>query len=410
MELLYILLVLLLVTRLFGELALRIGQPPLVGELLSGIALGMMVHHFSDTFPVLASLPEDNTFNTLTDLAIFFLMLLAGIEMHPREFARASGDAFFISIGGMVLPMAIGLGLSWVYLPASEYRFAQSLFIATALSITAVPVAVKILMDLGRLRSRAGQIIVSAAIFDDILSLALLAILTAVINTDGLPTGGHIAAVIGNIALFFIIAGLVGRYIFPLWGKFLRHLISEEIDFTGLLVAALAYALLAETLGMHFIIGAFAAGLFFIGPTVDEEAYQSVKAKLTGVTQGFLAPLFFASIGMHLETGALLSVPGFVAVLTVAALAGKLLGAGLPAYWIGHPPREALGIGAGMSARGAVELIIADIALRAGLFTKPQPVPPVVEYMFSAIVIMALVTTVIAPPLLKALLVGRDSR
>lgn len=410
MELLYILLVLLLVTRLFGELAVRIGQPPLVGELLSGIALGMLVHHFSGTFPVLADLAEDKTFNALTDLAIFFLMLLAGIEMHPREFARASRGALFISIGGMIVPMAIGFGVSWIYIPESEYKFAQSLFIATALSITAVPVAVKILMDLGRLKSRTGQIIVSAAIFDDVLSLLLLAVLTAVINTEEFPGAGQLAILVGNMVLFFVITGLIGRYIFPLWGRFLKHLLSEEIDFTGLLVAALAYALLAEALGMHFIIGAFVGGLFFIGPTINEEVYRAVKTKLTGITQGFLAPLFFASIGMHLQSDAIAAIPGFVAVVTIAALLGKLVGAGLPAYWLGHSARESCGIGAGMSARGAVELIIADIALRAGLFLKPQPVPPVVDYMFSAIVVMALVTTVIAPPLLKALLTEKDSR
>jgi len=404
MELFYILLILLIVSRLFGELAERLNQPTLVGELIAGIALGVLVKHYSGSFPVLAEIPENTVFIAITDLAIFFLMLLAGFEMHPKEFAKASKNAFMIAIGGMLLPLVIGLGVGWVVIPASEFKQAHALFIATALAITAVPVAAKVLMEFGQLQSPIGQTIVSAAIFDDVLSLLLLAVLTAVIHTGGLPDVTQVAMLTIQIVVFFVLTGLIGFFIFPFLGKSIRVFHSGEMDFSGLLIAALAYALLAEALNLHFILGAFIAGLFFTRNTIDKSAFESVKAKLTGITEGFLAPLFFASIGMHLDPAAATAIPGFVIVLILAALVCKVVGAGLPAWWLGFSSQEALTIGIGMSARGAVELIIADIALQAGLFQLPTPTPEIVQHLFSAVVLMALATTILTPVLLKQFL------
>jgi Kef-type K+ transport system membrane component KefB len=401
MEMLYVLLVLLLVTRLFGELAVRVGQPVLVGELISGITLGVLTQHFSGTFPVLANLPENEIFDFVTNLAMFFLMLLAGTEMRPRDLAGSSGAAVFVAAGGLALPMALGFALGWVVLPNSQLKLAQSLFLATALAITAVPVTVKVLLDLRQLQTRLGQTIVSAAVFDDILSLLLLAILTAVIETGGFPEVRTVLAVLGEVSVFFVVTLIVGRYIFPWAGRLVKGARADEFGFSALLIGALGLALLAEALGMHFIIGAFAGGLFFVRQTIDDKVYEAVQARLSGITSGFLAPLFFASIGMHLELGAATTIPGFLGALILIAFFGKLLGSAVPAYWRGFPPREAVAVGVGMSARGAVELIIADIALRAGLFLQPEPVPAIIEHMFSAVVIMALATTLLTPPILK---------
>jgi Kef-type K+ transport system membrane component KefB len=123
--------------------------------------------------------------------------------------------------------------------------------------------------------------------------------------------------------------------------------------------------------------------------------------KIKGLTNGFLAPIFFASIGLHLDLVAIKEIPLFVFTLILLACCGKIFGAGLSARSVGLSLRESTAVGVGMNARGAVELIIADIALRAGIFNAPQPVPPIVEYMFSAVVIMAIVTTLMTPPALK---------
>jgi Kef-type K+ transport system membrane component KefB len=397
------------VSRLFAEIAERVKQPPLVGELIAGIALGMLGSHYSGMFPVLAHLPEDETFRSITDLAIFFLMLLAGTELHPRELVGASRKAMAVALGGMLLPLAVGSAIGWYFLPQSDYKLAQTLFIATALSITAVPVSVRVLMDLGKLKTPVGQTIVSAAVFDDVISLILLAILTAVIKSGSFPDLTTMAWLIGKVALFFVITSATGLYLFPRLGKLVGSFTAEEFEFSALLIAALAYSYIAELLGLHFILGAFLAGLFFVHRTIEPEVYKATRDKLNTCTVGLFAPLFFASIGMQLDLSAAIALPGFVIILILAAFLGKMFGSGLPAYWSGFNSRDSLAIGTSMSARGAVELIIAGIALQAGLFTHPQPAPAVVQHLFSAMVIMAIVTTLATPLLLKWIFHAADN-
>ena len=401
MEILYILLVLLIVTRVCGEIAERLGQPPLVGELVAGIILGIIVGHYSNMFPVLAHLSDNDVFMAITDLGIFFLMLLAGIAMRPQEVAGAPLRAAAVAIGGSLLPLTLGIALGWWLLPESPYKIAQTLFVGVALAVTAVPVAVRILIELDQLNSRAGRMIVSAAVIDDIISLILLAILVAVIRTGEIPSIETIVLLIGKVTLFFAVAILIGRYIFPLADRLLRRLHGDEFEFSLLLIAALAYAVLAEALDMHFILGAFLAGLFFSRRIGGKAVYEDVRNKINAITTGFLAPVFFASIGIHLEINVVGIIPGILALMVVVAIFGKVLGAGLPALAIGMSGREAAAVGFGMNARGAVELIIADVALRHGLFSLPDPAPPMVAQLFSAIVVVAVLTTVLTPVVLK---------
>lgn len=405
MEILVALLVLLAVTRILGDLAVRMGQPELVGELVGGILLGVVINYTPATFPAVAELGESEAFTAITDLGVFFLMLLAGIEMRPRELTEGSSRSLPVAIGGMLVPLLLGMGLGWWVIPESDYRFAQVLFLGTALAITAVPVAVKILLDLDQLDSRAGKTIVAAAIVDDVLSLVLLAALTAVIQTGAFPSLGEAGILVGKIALFFLITVAVGQWILPRWFQpLVEKVAGSEFEFSLLLLLALAFAVLAEELGMHFIIGAFVAGLFFSTRTLDEEVYEDVLGKVSALTKGFLAPIFFASIGLRMELEALAAIPGFVLLLVVVALVGKMAGAGLPALWGGLSREESLTVGIGMSARGAVELIIAGVALEAGLFSRPEPVPEIIGNLFSAVVVMAVVTTLATPIGLRWLL------
>jgi Kef-type K+ transport system membrane component KefB len=400
LDLFFILLVLLIATRAFGEVAERLGQPGLVGELIAGIVLGTIAAQYADVFPQIASLEGNAVFRSITDLGMFFIMLFAGVELQPSRLVQHSGGATAVALSGMALPMALGIGLGWVFLPASDAFLAQSVFLGTALAITAVPATVRILMDLGKLESASGQIIVSAAVFDDILSLILLAWLTGLMGT-GPSAEFSLGSLAFNVILFFAITTVVGVFVFPFGGRFMRRIKQKEFEFSALLVAALAYSVLAELLDLHFIVGAFMAGLFFGRKTIDNSAYEDVRNKTSAMTFGFLAPIFFASVGLHLDFSAVLVVPAFVAWLLVAAFAGKFLGAGVAARAIGLSGQEATAVGVGMSARGAVELVIADIALEAGLFRAVPGETPVVEHIFSAVVIMAVVTTLVTPVLLK---------
>ncbi|MEE4239663.1 MAG: cation:proton antiporter [Anderseniella sp.] len=409
MELIYILMVLLVVTRIFGEVAERVGQPAIAGELVAGIILGVTVSLFSDSLPVLADVHENEVFIGITDLAIFFLMLFAGVELSPRKLAKSSQGAVLVALGGFLLPLALGFGLAWIYLPQSDYKMVQSLFVGTAMAITAVPVAVKILMDLGKLESEPGQMIVSAALFDDILSLVLLAALVAVIQTGTLPGASDLAILAFKIAAFFAITGAIGVWIVPRISHLISKAKAQEFELSVLLMTGFAYAFLAEELGLHFILGAFVAGLFFRRSKIEAEVYESVSNQLSGITSGFLAPIFFASIGLNLDLSALTEIPVFLTLLIIVAFAGKLAGSGLVAYLQGMNGRDASAVGFAMSGRGAVELIIADIALRGGIFQLPDPPPPVVSNLFSAVVIVAVVTTVITPLALRRTLGKRGN-
>jgi Kef-type K+ transport system membrane component KefB len=408
MELFYILLVLLVATRVLGELAVQLRQPALVGELLAGVTIGLVVARYSGAFPVLAGLADDEVFMALTDLGIFFLMLLGGLELHPKELGETSGVALAVAVSAMIPPLVIGAGTAWLFLPESDFKLAQALFVGTGLAITAVPVAIRVLMDLDLLKSKLGKVVVSAAVFDDILSLVLLAFLTGIIRSGSLPDAGAILLLVGKVGLFFILTTLLGVYVLPRLGSFVRRFVKvDELEFTFLVIVALFFSVLAEMLAMHFIVGAFLAGLFFGRRTIDEEIYEDVKKKLSGLTNGFLAPLFFASIGLHLDLSALAAVPGFVLVLVSIAFFTKIAGGAVPARFGGFSWRDSAAIGTAMSARGAVELVIAGIALRAGLFQLPDPQPPVVEHLFSSIVIVAIVTTVAVPVALRMVFRGQ---
>lgn len=413
METISIILVLLVATRLCGAIAVRLRQPVLLGELVAGIALGLLLRLLATDIPVLGDLSESHHFMALTDLGIFFLMLLGGIEMHPRELIESSVTSVIVATSAMILPLAAGFAVAWAWLPETDLRFAQALFVGIALAITAVPVAIKVLMDMHLLRTRVGKLIVSAAVIDDLLSLILLSILTAIISTGELPTGVDLLMLALRVLSFLAVVVFLGRIVLPPVARFTARLGLEEMEFSFLLVVGVAFAVLAEVLGLHFILGAFAAGLFFGHQTISEPVYEDVRRKVSAITTGFLAPIFFASIGLELDLAALAEVPVFLTVLVAVAFLGKFIGAAIPALFSGFTTREAAAVGTAMSARGAVELIIAGIALRAGLFNVGDDSSPVVENLFSSVVIVAVLTTIAAPIGLRVLLpqhAGIDDR
>lgn len=405
MELFVVLLVLLLAARIFGEAAHRLGQPALLGEIIAGILLGVILGHV-EVVPGLMHLTDDPKFVALADLGIFFLMLYGGVQLRPGELAEVSARSSVVAIGGMVLPFGVGFGVAWLFLPASDFKVAQCVFIGTALSITAVPASIRVLIDLGQLESAAGKVIVAAAIIDDVLSLILLSFLAGLISSDGPPGWTSMLRLSGSVVLFLGISVLLLRIVVPRIGSFVSRFRTAEFQFSSLLIAGLTLAVLAEALGLHFILGAFTAGILFDRRHTRPAVYKEVERRVSAVTLGFLAPIFFASVGMHLDLGAVTSSPLFLLVLVVVAIFTKLVGAGVPALAMGLSRRDSVAVGVGMSARGAVELIVAEMALRGGLFTRPDPPPAIVTDMYSSIVIVAIVTTLIAPMTLKKIFGG----
>ena len=403
MTVLEILLLLLVAARLGGAAAIRMGQPPLLGELLAGVSLGAAFAAGAPGGEAVLHEVATPEARSILDLAVFFLMLAAGLEMRPGELARTGGRAAVVALGGLVVPLGLGLGLGWWMFPASEYKAAQVFFLGTALAVTVVPVAVKILMDLDLLDDEVGRTVVGAAVLDDVLCLLLLAVLTGLIREGSLPGWSGVLELLGGVAVFFGVASVAGLYLVPGLVRGLRRLLEAEATTTALLITGLAFSVLAEVVGLHFLIGSFFAGLFFGEDSIGAEALSDLERKVGGVTTGFLAPVYFASVGLHLEGAALAGAPGFVVLVFLGAFVGKLLGAGLGAWVAGLGGRDSAAVGVAMSARGAVELIVADVALRAGLFSHPSPAPPSIEYLFSAVVLMAMGTTLLTPLLLQRL-------
>jgi len=403
-------LVLLVLTRLLGEAAERVGQSASVGELIAGIVLAGLAGAYGDTLPFLAHIATSEALEYAASLGIFFLMLLAGIEMEPREISRGSMGSFMVAAGGVILPMTGGIGLAWWFLPESELKQVQTLLVGVALSITAVPVTVKVFTELGMLHTRVGRMVVSAAIFDDVLGLFVLAILTAMIETGSIPDIATLALMLSKVVAFFAIAVALGVHVYPRFSRRLKAMQAAAFEFSALIGVALAYGLLAELLGIHWVLGVFMAGLYFEPARVGRRAYLEIKLIVAAVTGGFLGPLFFASIGLGVDLRAAVTVPGFLALLIAIAVGAKMIGSGLPALWAGMSRRDAAAVGTGMVARGATELVVISIAAEAGLFATGDSSDPVTANLYSALVLMAVVTTLITPILLRLILPAAKDR
>jgi Kef-type K+ transport system membrane component KefB len=267
-----------------------------------------------------------------------------------------------------------------------------------------------VLTDLGFLHTKVGEIIVSAAVFDDVLGLFLLAILLAMIETGHVPDLTSLVWLLGKVVLFFAVTMALGVHVYPRVHRGLRAMQVAAIDFSALAAVALAYGWLAEALSMHWIMGAFMAGLYFERSRVGSRAYSEIKLICGAVTNGFLGPLFFAYIGLRVDLRAILEVPIFLCLLILVAFLGKIIGAGLPALLFGLNRREALSVGIGMSARGAVELVILSIAYEAGLFALGGTQDSLASHLYSSLILVGVITTLAVPVLLPHTLPNSPGR
>lgn len=397
METLIIILVLLAATRIGASVAQHLGLPTLAGEIAAGVVIGLSIQYWSGTPDFLLGLGDDTHLQVLNELGIFFLMLLGGIELKPAELLSVSFPAVVVAFCAMALPFGGGILLAWHWLPESDARLTQALFVGVALAVTAVPVSVRVLMDMGCLHTRLGNLIVAAAVMDDLFSLVLLSVLTAMIRTGQMPGGQELWLLFGNIAVFLILVVAVDRLLIPRLWRWISESPLEEARLSMLIILSAVFALVAHHLGLHFIMGAFAAGLVMQSELIGEPGYEEIHTKVAAITKGLLAPIFFASIGMELNLAVVTAVPGFLAALLAIAVLGKLIGAAVPARLLGFDGRSATAAGIAMTARGAVELVIAGIALNAGLFAMGTEGNAVTENLFSAIVLVAVVTTILAP-------------
>ncbi len=387
------LLILILATRFLGEVFERLGQPASIGEIVTGVLLAVVATS-PYAHPLISNLPQSPFLESAAEYGIFFLLLFAGIEMQPRELMSGSTKSLAIALGGAIVPLVSGFLLAWLFLPDTPAKLAQASLVGVALSISAIPVSVRVLHELGLLHTAVGNTIVSAAILDDLIGIFLMAFVLGIVETGTFLGPQQIAVLTGNVVVFFGVTVLVGMYVTPRMLLAIRSSRIPEPEISALMIVAFGFSFLAEFLELSFILGPIMAGLFFDPGRAGEATYKRVKESVKMATDGLLAPLFFASIGARMDLGAFTAIPVFLSALLLVAILGKLLGAGLPARATGFSTRDSVAIGVGLNGRGAVELIIASIALEAGIFDNTDPA---ISSLFSALVIVAVVTTLLTP-------------
>jgi Kef-type K+ transport system membrane component KefB len=382
------LLIILAVAWPMGAIFARLGLPVMLGQLVTGLLLGPAVFN-------IVSPSEAITF--LADLGIFFAMFYAGMEMNPRELLEHIWPSLAVAVGGFVLPFAMGFFVAR-YFGGTVF---QALFIGIGLSITAIAVQAVILQEMQIHKTRIGHIIMGAAIADDILSLIGLSILLGLVKTGTVETVG-ILVIILKVAAFFAFTILAGHFVVPLFTRKLDDFHGK--GFTFAMISALVMATAAELAGLHTVIGAFLAGQFVRKEIMNEKIYNAISDRFYGLSYGFLMPVFFASLAFHIHFKWDLSFLLLVTAITVTAIVGKLVGCGIGALSFRYSMRESAIIGFGMNGRGAVELVIIAVVialsndlLAQGLISAPL----LTEDQFSALVLMAFITTLLAPLMLR---------
>lgn len=390
---------LLFFARLLGEVSRKLGQPAVIGELLAGVLLGPSV--FGALSPELqaAAFPksqhQSDLLSVVSWLGVLCLLAVTGLETDLQLIKRRGRAALVISAGGIIVPFGSGLALGFMlpatYLADEGARLVFALFMAVAMSISAVPVIAKVLMDLKLARRDIGQLILAAAMTDDTIGWIMLSVVAG-LATAGTVDMFSILRALGGATIFLLLAFTIGARVVS------RIVSVTDAVFGGtnaqmslVLVLAMGTAALTHVLGIEAVLGAFVVGILIVqAPRFRHEVAHSLEL----VTTAFLAPIFFASAGvkvdlLRLADPEVLAVGGVV--LAIACL-GKFVGAYLGSWAAGVSHWERLAMGSGMNARGAMEIVVATVGLGLGILT--------VE-MYSIIVMVAVVTSLMAPPLLR---------
>ena len=391
--------VLAALARLLGEVMHRIGQPSVMGALLAGLLLGPSVLGAFAPDLQKALFPDTPTQKALLDgvsqIGVLMLLLLAGMETDLGLVARSKGTALWVSAMGVLAPFVAGFALGWLlpdaFLPHPEMRLVAALFLGTALSISSVKIVAMVVRDMGFMRRRLGQVIVSSAVIEDTIGWVIIAITFGLASSATLDLWA-LARTLGLTALFLVFSLTIGRrlvFFVIRWTN--DHFHTEAPVLTVVVLIMAGFALTTGLIGVHNVLGAFVAGLL-IGESPI--LTRRIDDQLRGLTTALFLPIFFGLSGLHADLRVLadpkvaLATAGLVLVASVGKFAGAFAGGKLG----GLSFRESLALGFGMNARGSTEVIVATIGLQAGVLS---------ETMFTMIVAMAMLTTLAMPPTLR---------
>ena len=395
------LLVLLSAAHALGVLARRVGQPPVVGALAAGLLLSPSVLGAISPDAYGWLFPDDPRQQGLLQgvawIGVALLVLITGFETDLALVRRLGRAAALVAVFAQVIPFATGFGVGMA-LPATllgdqATRILFALFIATALSISALPVIARMLVELDLMRRNFGQITLAAATADDVVGWVLLGAIAGAARSGSfgvITIAGRFAAA----ALFLVFAFIVGQ---RLVDAALRTVMRRGAGVSGAVATSLLIVLLAgactHALGLEAIFGTFVAGVL-----LGRSRYQSADSfpRIETLTSAFFAPLFFASAGVRADLSSLADpvVLGWGLAVFVAACAAKFVGAFAGARVAGLHPLEGLALGAALNARGAVGLVVATVGLGAGVLNQAS---------YTIVVLIAMATSMMAPPALRAI-------
>jgi Kef-type K+ transport system membrane component KefB len=397
------------VARIFGWLMKSVGQPPVVGELLAGVVLGPTL--FGRVAPgafdwIFGEATVTSVIFGISWLGVIMLLVVIGFETDLGIIARFRNAALSVSAGALLVPLATAATLAF-FVPdsfigagpegAGVDRAVFAGFLALALSVSALPVVAKILQDMGYLRRNFGQVTLAAGMTMDAVGWLILAALSG-IALDGFQPD-RLAISFGGLVVFLLAAFTVIRWVID---RLFRYVMSRGSSITAALsitlVAALIGGSITQALHIEAILGAYIVGIIVAGL---RHQLPQVRSILETMTAALLAPIFFAFSGLRVDVGLLdtSTVIGWTIVLIVAAVAAKIIGTVIGGFFAGVRGREALALGSGLSALGAMGVVVAIIGLNLGVVS---------ETGYTVMVLAAVVTSIVAPQLLKLVVRGWD--
>lgn len=372
-----------------GAAARRLGQPRVFGELLAGVVLGPTIFDMLQwgTFSDPGALYH--TIHELAEIGVLFLMFSVGLEVHLHELLSVGKVAVWGGLLGALFPLALALA---VMLPFG-YDVEATVFVGVVLAATSVSISAQTLLELGLLSTKEGIGLLAAAVVDDVLAILILSIVIALLGGSGGGSAGDIAWIMVRMVLYIAGAMLIAWFVLPrLFDLFDRRTELTNSVAAFALVMALVFGWSAEALGgVATITGSFIAGLG-LSQTSERTKNEIVEA-VRRVSYSFLVPIFFVSVGLQTDLGAIESrLLPLAGALLLAAIISKVAGSGLGAYIGGFSSGESLRLGVCMISRGEVGLIIASLGLTSGLLS---------DELFQPVFLVILLTTVLTPPLVR---------
>ncbi|NOZ80524.1 MAG: cation:proton antiporter [DPANN group archaeon] len=367
----------LTVSFIVSEIFYRLKYPRVIGAIFAGIILGL---------PVIKQIFSANAFrdiNFLSELGIIFLLMLAGLEINLRKLKHAEKDAFLIATFGAIVPLAMG----YLFMIALGYSKIIAFVLGICLSLTAEGTTLKVLFDMDALNTRIGTTILGAGIIDDVFEVIFLSAILIIANRDIKNLIWFPAKLVFFIAVIFLVFKLI-----PLFIRFIQKERSRVATFSTILLIGLWIAIISQGLALGPIIGAFIAGIIIQVSIKNRHEEQENVEELKIMTFSFVIPFFFINMGLHLDFHSLLTNFWLMLSVTCIAIIGKVVGAVMVTPLTDLSLKQSYIIGWGMNSRGAVELVIAEIARINGLI-------PIEVY--SSIIIMAILTTLMFPVVLK---------